>query len=130
MVGVVKSHARNSKAESVGRRIGNVWQAFRRQELRATRWMVSKGASPLSAKWFLLIVELAAAAVLLYIAFWLVLVLAFVALAAVAAQRTYQQPSHEEWLTSRDHRDEPFYHPVFCNDERDPRFNDPRFKDE
>lgn len=65
----------SSKAESIGRWLGRSWRSVARQDAYAARWMMDQGTPPLVAKSLLWIVKLAIVAILLYVAFWFVVLL-------------------------------------------------------
>lgn len=82
----MKTSPRTSMAERAGRTLGRAWRGLVRQEARAVRWAAGKGMSVQVAKTLLWAVKLAALGILLFVAFWLALLLAFAAVAAWLAQ--------------------------------------------
>ncbi len=68
----------NSTAESVGRWLGRIWRSIARQESCAARWMIDHGTSLLVARTVLWVVNLVALGILLYVAFWPVLLVALI----------------------------------------------------
>src|SRR5258708_1784776 len=89
----------NSTAERTGAVIGRAWRRWLRQEHRLIGWLVSKGLPATTAKTLLWIVTLAALAVLLYVALWLTLLLAFAFSVACAARNAdWDEEDHQpEW---------------------------------
>ena len=126
-------------AECVGKRLGRAWRGLAHQEARATHWMVGHGMPQLAAASILWIVKLALLAVLLYAAFWLAFLAAFVMIAAAVArhaspadvQHHDEDAGRPEWERGEptDHRQRLFYDPISYNDDPDPRIHDPRFDD-
>lgn len=120
----------NSKAESIGRWLGQTWQRLIRQDTRVARWMINRSTSPLVANLLLWIMRLAVFAVFLYVAFWLAIVIVIAVIATALFQSGGRHRQHQKWFAEgADHRDELFYHPLTYNDDPDPRFHDPRFQD-
>lgn len=78
----MKTTSRTTNAERAGRWLGRVWRGFVRKEARAVHWLAGKGLPAGVARLLLWIVKLAVFAVLLYVAFWLALLLAFAVAAA------------------------------------------------
>lgn len=128
-------------AEYVGKRLGCACRGFARQEARSMRWMIERGVPRMVVASTLWIVKLAVLAAFMYVAFWLVLVLAIVLIAATAAKRAHHvdsgacsydedvaRPAWEKGEPT-DHRQRLFYDPISHNDDPDPRFHDPRFDD-
>lgn len=73
----MKKTERTTTAERAGRWFGRAWREFVRQEARAVQWLAGKGLPVGVARLLLWMVKLAVLAVLLYVAFWLALLLAF-----------------------------------------------------
>jgi hypothetical protein len=72
----MKTAAQTTFAERLGRTPGRAWRGCARLDRRAQGWLLARGWAPGIAKAALLAVKLAAIGVLLYTAFWLVLLLA------------------------------------------------------
>ncbi|WP_342745765.1 DUF3742 family protein [Pseudomonas abyssi] len=64
---------RSNNAEHFGQSLGRGWRSYRRTELRLTDWFVSKGIPAAVAMALLWAVKLGVLALLLYVAFWFVL---------------------------------------------------------
>lgn len=73
----MKKTERTTTAERAGRWFGRAWRGFVRREARAVQWFAGKGLPVGVARLLLWIVKLAVLAMLLYVAFWLALLLAF-----------------------------------------------------
>ncbi|EPP5101062.1 DUF3742 family protein [Enterobacter hormaechei] len=116
---------RSNTAERFGRRLGRIWRAYKRQELRVVAWLVSVGAPSGVATALVWAVKLAVLGVLLYAAFWLALLLLFAVAAAWAAGRD-DATEEDEWPFARqdDIREMPWYDPVPYNDTAHPDFPD------
>jgi len=73
---------------------------------------------------------MAIAALLLFFAFWVAVIVAL-AWGALKVIQLGGHPGRFKWEPTdpNNHRQSLFYHPLFYNDERDPRFSDPRFPD-
>lgn len=78
----MKRTTRTTAAECAGRWLGRAWRGVVRQEARAVQWLAGKGLPASVARLLLWIVKLAIFVVLLYVAFWLALLLAFAVIAA------------------------------------------------
>ncbi len=74
--------------------------------------------------------SVAMVALLVILAFWLAVAIV-IAWGAVKVLQHGGHPRRFTWEPTdpHDHRQSLFYHPLFYNDERDPRFSDPRFPD-
>lgn len=116
----------NSKAESVGRWLGQIWRNIARQEACAARWMIDHGTSPLVARTVLWGVKLVALCILLYVAFWPALLVALIAGVARIANAGASPDAAVKWKIGEhvDHRQSVFYDPINYNDPPDPRFDD------
>jgi hypothetical protein len=115
----MKTAARTTFAERLGRALGRVWRGCARIDGRAQGWLHAQGLALGAARAVSLVVKLAALAVLLYSAFWLALLLAF-ALAGAWLLRnddgSYDEEQQTEWrygpagfglYTSNDQRIDP-----------------------
>lgn len=78
----MRATAHTTIAERVGRRLGRVWLAIRRQEARVVQHLVRLGLSRSVAVLIMWAAKLLVLGVLLYVAFWLTLVAIFVLVAA------------------------------------------------
>ncbi len=116
-----------SKAERVGRGLGRRWPGYMRGERRISDWLVAQGLPASVASVLLWIVKLAVLVGLLYTAFWLALLLAFVVAAVWVGGHSTEQ-NEDDFLGPKaeesDHRKSIFYHPASYNDDPDPRFED------
>lgn len=70
----------------LGRRAGHAWRGYRRREQRAAGWLVARGVPAGAATALLWLAKLLVLGVLLYAAFWLVLLFLFAVAAAWAVQ--------------------------------------------
>lgn len=86
----------HTKAERAGRLVGRAWRVFVRQEARAIRWLASHRLPIGMAQLLLWIVKLVVFGVLLYAAFWLVLLLVFAVIAAWVARNVDQRSEDQE----------------------------------
>ena len=114
------------RAEIAGRWLGERVHRLLHHNGRVTR----TGGVPVVIEVALWAVGIAAVGLLVLLAFWLV---AVVALAWIAFKviRIGARSGHFTWQPTdpEDHRQSVFYHPLSHNDDRDPRFPDPRFGD-
>ncbi|MDG9757825.1 DUF3742 family protein [Pseudomonas chengduensis] len=78
----MKSSAQTSFAERFGQMLGRMWRGYLRQERKVNGWFVARGVPAGGASVLLWIVKLVVFGVLLYVAFWFVLLLVFALLAA------------------------------------------------
>ena len=96
----MKTTAHTTFAERLIRALGQACRGCAHLDRRAQGWLRVQGLVPSAARAVLLIVKLAAAAVLLYSAFWLALLLAF-ALAGAWLLRnddgSYDEEQQTEW---------------------------------
>lgn len=84
----------------LGHYAGRVWGWLAHQEKRAASWLVGKGLSTRTARVLVGGANLVALGVLLYVAFWLVVVLVFVVGAAwVARNAEWDDQQETEWRT-------------------------------
>ncbi|WP_155520010.1 DUF3742 family protein, partial [Acinetobacter pittii] len=67
-------------------RAGHAWRGYLRREQRAAGWLVARGVPAGASTALLWLAKLLALGVLLYAAFWLVLLLLFVVAAAWSVQ--------------------------------------------
>ncbi len=90
---------RISGAERLGRSFGRGWLAYVRGEQRVLNWLVTREVPPTAAAASMWAVKLAALGILLYAAFWLTLLLAFVLVAAWMARNTVSdnEPPDPKW---------------------------------
>ncbi|XAH21957.1 DUF3742 family protein [Xylophilus sp. GW821-FHT01B05] len=90
---------RTSTTERLGRAFGRGWRAYVRGERRASNWLVAKGVPRAGATALIWVVKLAVLGVLLYSAFWLALLLVFMAMVARAASKSSIEEDDEkaEW---------------------------------
>ncbi|TVO64202.1 DUF3742 family protein [Denitromonas ohlonensis] len=111
-------------AERIGRTLGRVWRGFVRLDRKAHGRLVALGWAPGMAGAALLVLKLVLLGVLVYTAFWLALLLAFVAFAAWTA-RNSEGDETEEWAIGEqaEHKHNPGYDPILYNDAPDPRFD-------
>lgn len=76
----MKPSAQTSFAERLGQVLGRMWRACLRQERKVNGWLVAQGLPAGVSKVLLLAIKLVALGVLLYFAFWFVLLVGFVLL--------------------------------------------------
>lgn len=94
----MKTTARTTAAERIGRGLGCAWLVIRRQEVRMVQYMVRQGLSPGVATLILWAVKLLALGVMLYAAFWVALLLIFLVAAAwVARHHNWEDEEKPEW---------------------------------
>jgi hypothetical protein len=94
----MKKTACTTTAERAGRWLGRARRGFVRQEARAVHWLAGNGLPAGVARLLLWIVKLAVFAVLLYVAFWLALLLAFAVIAAWLVRNTdLDDEKQPEW---------------------------------
>jgi len=92
--------AKITVAERLGRTLGRAWRGCARLDWRANGWLVAHGWAPGAAKAVLTILKLAGLGVLLYAAFWIALLLLFVAAAGWAARNVdWDEEQETEWKT-------------------------------
>ncbi|MBA4721425.1 DUF3742 family protein [Halopseudomonas pachastrellae] len=77
-----------TKTERAGRWLGLAWRSLTRQESRAIQWLAKKGLPEELGKVLFWSVKLVVLGVLLYMAFWLALLMAFLLVAAWLVQQT------------------------------------------
>jgi hypothetical protein len=95
----MKPSTQTSFAEHTGRTLGRVWRGFARLDREACGWLAAQGLPVALAKTLLWVVKLAVFGVLLYAAFWLVLLLVF---ALVAARGLAQSEQGEDLWAPKD----------------------------
>ncbi|CAJ5352523.1 Protein of uncharacterised function (DUF3742) [Burkholderia pseudomallei] len=78
----MKTTARTTVAERIGRGLGRAWLVIRRRDARVVQHLMHQGLSRGIATLILWAVKLLVLGVLLYVAFWLTLVAIFVLAAA------------------------------------------------
>lgn len=78
----MKPSAQTSSADRLGQMLGRMWRGYLRQEQRVSGWLVEHGVPAGGTAVLLWIVKLMVLGVLLYVAFWFVLLLVFALLAA------------------------------------------------
>lgn len=123
----MKPSAQTTFAERIGRTLGRLRQGFMRLDQKAHGELVAQGLPPGVANVVLLVVKLVTLGMLAYAAFWLVLLLVFVVVAAWVAPNSAYNES-EEWAIGdqADHKRTVFYDPINYDDDPDPRFRDER----
>lgn len=85
---MINGDSRNNYAERLGHRFGLGWRTCARGERKVIAWLVSRGFSSVRASVLLWSVKLVVWALLLYAAFWLALLVAFVVVIAWVARNT------------------------------------------
>ncbi|CAM5283123.1 DUF3742 family protein [Eoetvoesiella caeni] len=88
---------RTSTAERLGRSLGRGWRAYLRGERRVLAWLGLQGLSVRVAHVLLWALKLSAIGALLYFAFWLALLLAFLVAAAHGDWAAEQELPEPEW---------------------------------
>jgi len=114
-------------AERFGRWLGRGWCRYVQGEQRVSAALVAKGVPVAVAAVLMWVVKLAVLGVLLYVAFWVALLLAFAMAAAWTAEHSNFQEEDDfmnRKAEEREHRESLFYHPINYNDDPDPRFQD------
>lgn len=77
---------------------GRAWRGYQHRERRAVDWLIAQGMPKSAATTLLWLIKLVVLGVLLYVAFWFALVLAFaVACAWVIRNGTIQEEPEPEW---------------------------------
>lgn len=87
---------RISTAERLGRWLGEAWHGTVHLDRRAHGWLLASGWAPGAAKTVLLVVKLVILGALAYVAFWLTLLLAVIALAARQISNSAAKDSEDE----------------------------------
>jgi len=121
----MKPKPRISTAERFGRWLGRGWRGYLRGERRMLEWLVAKDMPEWIAVVLMWAVKLAVLGVLLYVAFWVLLV--FVVAAARVAKHSAEQEEDDfmnKKAEERDHRESLTYDPINYNDDPDPRFEE------
>ena len=96
----MKTAARTTFGERLGRTLGRTWRGCARLDRRANGWLLSRGLAPGAANTVLLVVKLAVIGVLLYSVFWLALLLLFAVAAAWTARNAeWDEEQETEWKT-------------------------------
>jgi hypothetical protein len=124
----MKAMSHTTIAERTGRWLGRMWRNCVRQEARAIQWLTSKGLPAGVGPVLFWIIKLTVFGLLLYAAFWLALVLAFVVVAAWLARNADLENDHSElewpFMTEEELRNSMFYDPVAHNDTTHPDYKD------
>ncbi|HXR89566.1 MAG TPA: DUF3742 family protein [Steroidobacteraceae bacterium] len=122
----MRGYSHHRRTEEMGRRLG---AAVRRLAFRNGR-VTRLGNRPFGVRVLLWAAGMAIAALLLFFAFWVAVIVAL-AWGALKVIQLGGHPGRFKWEPTdpNNHRQSLFYHPLFYNDERDPRFSDPRFPD-
>ncbi len=121
----MKPSAQTSFAERLGQMLGRMWRGYVRQERKANGWLVGRGIPAAGATALLWTIKLAVFGVLLYAAFWLVLLLVFAVAAAWAVQRGALDEEFEWPFTDQEElRKTQGYDPVLYNDVAHPDYPD------
>ncbi|SAK40051.1 DUF3742 family protein [Caballeronia ptereochthonis] len=114
-----------SWAHRFGEGAGHVWRWLARQDRRAAAWLTTQGLPARAANAVSWVAKLLALGVLLYLAFWLVLLLALLVIAGSAVSHVDGSEREERPLSDEsDHKKNLFYDPINYNDDPDPRFDD------
>lgn len=93
----MKPSAPTSFAERLGQVLGQMWQAYMRQERKVSGWLVERGLPVVGATVLLWTIKLVVLGVLLYVAFWLALLLVFAAIVAWVAGGKSSEEDEPEW---------------------------------
>ncbi|MGE6191062.1 DUF3742 family protein [Stutzerimonas stutzeri] len=93
----MKPSAQHSFAERLGQVFGRMRRGCLRQEREINGWLVEHGLPAGGATALLWIIKLAVLGVLLYVAFWMVLVLLFVVVAASVVGGNSSNEDEPEW---------------------------------
>lgn len=127
----MKPSAQTSFAERLGQVFGRMRRGCLRQEREINGWLVEHGLPAGGATALLWIIKLAVLGVLLYVAFWMVLVLLFAVVAAWMV-RDSDDDASEEWAVGEqaEHKINPGYHPALYNDAPDSRYADAQHDDD
>ncbi|MWA29842.1 DUF3742 family protein [Burkholderia pseudomallei] len=117
--------SRPSWAHRFGEWAGHTWRWLARQDRRALAWLTKQGLPAGAAKMVSWTVKLLVLVVVLYAAFWLVLLLALLVIAGLATSHVDGSRRGESPLSDEsDHKKNLFYDPINYNDDPDPRFDD------
>ncbi|MQU08732.1 DUF3742 family protein [Pseudomonas helleri] len=127
----MKPSAQHSFAERLGQILGRMWRGCLRQERKMNGWLVEHGLPAGGATALLWIIKLVVLGLLLYAAFWMVLVLLFAVVAAWMV-RDSDDDASEEWAVGEqaEHKINPGYHPALYNDAPDSRYADAQHDDD
>ncbi|MBK3848981.1 DUF3742 family protein [Stutzerimonas xanthomarina] len=93
----MKPSAQTSFAERLGQVFGRMWRGCLRQERKMNGWLVEHGLPAGGATTLLWITKLVVLGVLLYVAFWMVLVLLFSVVAASVVGGNSSNEDEPEW---------------------------------
>ncbi|MFJ4346354.1 DUF3742 family protein [Pseudomonas sp. NPDC089401] len=120
---------KQQKGKSIPERLGRLAAKARRwcvdRERALTARLTKMGVPLLLSKTVLWGAKVTLAAVMLYAAFWIAIVLIGLAL-FIWLVRSVDDTEAPQWgaRASEDHRESIFYHPASHNDDPDPRFDD------
>ncbi|WP_230089295.1 DUF3742 family protein [Burkholderia pseudomallei] len=116
---------RQSRAHYLGQHAGRAWRWLARVDRRAEAWVAAQGVPAGWAKAVLWGAKIVLLGSVLYVAFWLILLAAVIALAAWLARNWTGQEEEELALADHaEHKKSIFYDPINYNDDSDPRFDD------
>ncbi|HIE4272023.1 TPA: DUF3742 family protein [Pseudomonas aeruginosa] len=121
----MNTKTRISNAERFGRWAGRMWWGFIRREHQVVGWLVACGLSAGTATALLWGAKLVVLGVLLYVAFWLVLLLVFAIMAGWAAEQRLPADDFElQYPTLEELRQAPGYDPNLHNDTSHEMYHD------
>jgi hypothetical protein len=113
----INTTARTPFAERIGRMLGRAWRGAQRQEENAGKWLMAQGMNAMLAQGILWALRLALLAVLLYGAFWVMLLLGSAVVATWASERYAPSGDFElQFPTLEELRQSPGYDPNFHDD--------------
>lgn len=122
----MSAYPHNRRAENAGRWLGGAVRRITFRNGRVTRL----GHPPIVVRVILWTLGVAMVGLLVLLAFWFALVVVLSWIAFKVLQHGGRQAQFKwEPTDPNDHRQSLFYHPLSYNDDRDPRFPDPRFPD-
>jgi hypothetical protein len=114
---IMKPSAQTTFAERIGCALGRTWRGFMRLERKANGWLVTQGMNAVLATGILWAVRLALLGFVLYGAFWVMLLLGFAVVAALASERCIPREDFElQFPTLEELRQMPGYDPNFYDD--------------
>lgn len=92
----MKTHPPVGKAQRAGAACGRAWQGWLRQEKRLIVWGVTQGMPAALSQTLLWVAKLLLVGALFYLAFWVVLLVLFATVAALAAKNQDREPEENE----------------------------------
>ncbi|CAJ4415824.1 Uncharacterised protein [Burkholderia pseudomallei] len=122
---IVTTTFREAWAHYLGQLAGRAWRWLASVNRRAEAWMVAQGVPAGCSNAVLWGAKIVLLGSVLYVAFWLILLAAVIALAAWLARNwTVYQEEELALADHAEHKKSIFYDPINYNDDSDPRFDD------